>query len=390
LKPQQCLVTLQPMKFQNTAILSLGSNLGNRLQLLQAGIDYIHNYIATVVKVSGIYETPAWGFEGAPFYNCALVVHTTKTALELLEGLLAAEAQGGRERSTTGEYASRTIDIDIIAFNDEVINEPNLQVPHPRMAGRNFVLLPLRDVAPNWVHPILKQDTNHLIAVTDDNSECKFVMKLPAPGDILNPEKFNYIAIEGNIGAGKTSLALKISEDFNARLVPERFADNPFLPLFYGDQARYAFSLEMSFLADRYQQLTDDLSQFDLFSDFVVADYHIFKSLIFSKVTLSEDEYRLYRRLFDIMYKELPKPGLYIYLYQSTDRLLQQIKKRGRDYEQDITAEYLENINRGYLDFIKSVTGLNVLVIDITDRDFVNEQEDYLWLLSEISRKSKV
>ncbi|MFP9099899.1 2-amino-4-hydroxy-6-hydroxymethyldihydropteridine diphosphokinase [Flavobacterium sp. RHBU_24] len=374
------------MKFQNSAILSLGSNMGNRLQNIQQGIDYIHNNVATVVKVSGVYETPALGFEGDAFYNCAITVHTLRDAYELLIGLLAAEQQGGRERGTSGEYVSRTIDVDIIAFNDEVIDSPHLNIPHPRMQGRNFVLCPLRDVAPHWVHPVLKKDVNKLIAASPDNSDCQWVMKLPAPIAVFNPEKFNYIAIEGNIGAGKTSLASKISEDFNGKLVPERFADNPFLPLFYTDQARYAFSLEMSFLADRYQQITDDLSQFNLFSDFVVADYHVFKSLIFAKVTLSEDEYRLYRRLFEIMYKELPRPGLYIYLYQSTPRLLEHIKKRGRSYEQDITAEYLESINRGYLDYIKSVTGLNVLVLDVTDRDFVNKQEDYLWLLGEINK----
>jgi deoxyguanosine kinase len=383
------LLTLQLMKFQNSAILSLGSNLGNRLERLQQGISYIHSHIATVIKISGVYETPAWGFEGEAFYNCALLVHTNKTAGELLEGLLTAEAEGGRVRSATGEYTSRTMDIDIIAFNDEVIDEPFLQVPHPRMAGRNFVLYPLRDVLPHWVHPILNIDIDHLIAETDDTSHCKRVEELPLPLHVYTPQQFNYIAIEGNIGAGKTSLALKISEDFNALMVPERFADNPFLPKFYADQARYAFPLEMSFLADRYQQLTDDLSQTNLENDFVVADYYIVKSLIFSKVTLSEDEYRLYHRLFDIMYKELPKPGLYIYLYQSTERLLQQIKKRGRDYEQDITAEYLDNISRGYLDFIKSASELNVLVIDVTDRDFVNRQEDYLWLLNEIGLKSK-
>lgn len=374
------------MNFQNSAILSLGSNMGHRLQNLQQAIDYIHTHVATVVTVSGIYETPALGFEGDAFYNCALVIHTTKTATQLLEGILAAEQQGGRMRSETGEYISRTIDIDIIAFNNEIINETQLQVPHPRLHDRNFVLYPLRDVAPQWVHPVLKKDVSKLIASTTDNSDCQWVMKLPAPLKTFNPEKFNYIAIEGNIGAGKTSLASKMSEDFNGKLVLERFADNPFLPLFYDDQARYAFSLEMSFLADRYQQITDDLSQFNLFSDFVVADYHIFKSLIFSKVTLSEDEYRLYRRLFDIMYKELPKPGLYVYLYQNTPRLLQHIRKRGRDYEQDISAEYLENINRGYLDYIKSVQGLNVLVIDVTDRDFVNKQEDYLWILEQINK----
>jgi len=383
------LLTLQLMKFQNSAILSLGSNLGNRLERLQQGINYIHSHIATVIKISGVYETPAWGFEGEAFYNCVLLIHTNKTAKELLEGLLTAEAEGGRVRSATGEYTSRTIDIDIIAYDNEVIDEPFLQVPHPRMTGRNFVLYPLRDVSPQWVHPILNMDIDRLIAETDDKSQCKRVDELPLPLDIYTPQQFNYIAIEGNIGAGKTSLALKISEDFNALMVPERFADNPFLPKFYADQARYAFPLEMSFLADRYQQLTDDLSQTNLDNDFVVADYYIVKSLIFSKVTLSEDEYRLYHRLFDIMYKELPKPGLYIYLYQSTERLLQQIKKRGRDYEQDITAEYLDNISRGYLDFIKSASELNVLVIDVTDKDFVNKQEDYLWLLDQISLKSK-
>lgn len=374
------------MKFQNSAILSLGSNMGHRLNNLQQAIDYIHTHVATVVSVSGIYETPALGFEGDAFYNCAVVVHTTKTALQLLGGILIAEQQGGRVRAASGEYISRTIDVDIIAFNDEVIHEPNLQVPHPRLQDRNFVLYPLRDVAPHWVHPVLKKDVSKLIASTTDNSDCKWEMKLPAPLKAYNPEKFNYIAIEGNIGAGKTSLASKMSEDFNGKLVLERFADNPFLPLFYEDQGRYAFSLEMSFLADRYQQITDDLSQFNLFSDFVVADYHIFKSLIFSKVTLSEDEYRLYRRLFDIMYKELPKPGLYVYLYQNTPRLLEHIRKRGRDYEQDISTEYLENINRGYLDYIKSVQGLNVLVIDVTNRDFVNNQEDYLWILEQINK----
>jgi deoxyadenosine/deoxycytidine kinase len=140
----------------------------------------------------------------------------------------------------------------------------------------------------------------------------------------------------------------------------------------------------MSFLADRYQQIADDLAQFDLFKDFIIADYHIFKSLIFAKVTLTDDEYRLYRKLFEIIYKEMPKPDLYIYLYQNTTRLLENIKHRGRAYEQEIPAEYLDKINRGYLDYIKSQTDLNVLVIDVSDRDFVKNQEDYAFVLEEI------
>ena len=178
-----------------------------------------------------------------------------------------------------------------------------------------------------------------------------------------------------------------MAEDFNAKTVYERFADNPFLPKFYKDQNRYAFPLEMSFLADRYQQIADDLSQLDLFKDFVVADYHIFKSLIFAKVTLAEDEFRLYNTLFSIIYREMPKPDLYIYLYQNTERLLQNIRKRGRSYEQEIPAAYLEKINNGYLDFIKTQQNLNVLVLDVSDLDFVKNQSDYIYILNEIQKK---
>src|SRR5690606_24335202 len=121
--------------------------------------------------------------------------------------------------------------------------------------------------------------------------------------------------------------------------------------------------------------------------DFIVADYHIFKSLIFAKITLAEDEYRLYRNLFDIIYKEMPKPDLYVYLYQNTERLLQNIKKRGRIYEQNIEATYLEKINNGYLEYIKSQTDLNVLIIDVSNRDFVKKHEDYLYILNEIKKK---
>ena len=198
-------------------------------------------------------------------------------------------------------------------------------------------------------------------------------------------EKYNYIAVEGNIGAGKTSLAKMIGDDYNAKLVLERFADNPFLPKYYEDMERYAFPLEMSFLADRYNQLSEDLAQFDLFKNFIVSDYYIFKSLIFAQVSLHKDEYALYRKVFDVMYKEITKPDLYVYLYQNTTRLLDNIKKRGRDYEQNIEPEYLEKIHAGYSTFIKSEEGLNTLVIDVSEMDFVNNQEDYRSIINTIS-----
>ena len=243
------------------------------------------------------------------------------------------------------------------------------------------------DLNLEWIHPILNQTVAELLFATDDKSDCIAVKSIASPLQNIALEHFNYVAFEGNIGAGKTTLATKIAEDFNAKSVLERFADNPFLPKFYKDQNRYAFPLEMSFLADRYKQLSDDLSQFDLFKDFVVADYHIFKSLIFAKITLAEDEYRLYSNLFHIIYKEMPKPDLYVYLYQNSERLLQNIKKRGRSYEQEIEADYLDKINTGYLDYIKSQPDLNILIIDVSDRDFVKNHEDYLFILSEIQNK---
>ena len=374
---------------QHQVILSLGSNQGNRLETIQSCIDLIHNEVATVIKVSKIYETPAWGFESEPFYNAAILIHTSKSAQKILKQVLKVEKKLGRVRSKDSGYQARIIDVDIIAFDEEIIFTETLQVPHPLMQNRKFVLQPMLDLGLNWEHPILKKSVSQLLTQTEDKSEIKAVQSIISPIERLQLQKFNYIAIEGNIGAGKTTLSTKLSEDCNAKLVLERFADNPFLPKFYKDQSRYAFPLEMSFLADRYQQLSDDLAQFDLFKDFVVADYHIFKSLIFAKVTLQEDEFRLYKTMFDIIHKEMPKPDLYVYLYQNTERLLENIKKRGRSYEQEIPADYLEKINQGYLDYIKTQTDLNVLIIDVSDLDFVKKQEDYVFLLGEINTKIK-
>jgi deoxyguanosine kinase len=375
------------MKSQHQVVLSIGTNQGNRLENIESCLQLIHHEVATVVKVSKVYETPSWGFDSEAFYNIAIVVHTFDSAAEILSKILEIEQQMGRVREDTLGYQSRIIDIDIVAFDNEIISTEQLKVPHPLMQDRIFVLKPLLELNLEWIHPILQKDITELLSETKDTSDCKVVQSLESPLRKISLEQFNYVAFEGNIGAGKTTLATKIAEDFNAKSVLERFADNPFLPKFYKDQNRYAFPLEMSFLADRYKQLSDDLSQFDLFKDFVVADYHIFKSLIFAKITLADDEYRLYSNLFHIIYKEMPKPDLYVYLYQNSERLLQNIKKRGRSYEQEIPAEYLDKINTGYLDYIKSQTDLNVLIIDVSDRDFVKNHADYLYILNEIQNK---
>jgi deoxyguanosine kinase len=258
-------------------------------------------------------------------------------------------------------------------------------IPHPEIQNRKFVLQPLAEVNSKLVHPKLQKNIIKLLAETNDKSEIIKLSKwLVNPRNEYDISKFNYIAIEGNIGAGKTSLASLLGSDFNAKLILERFKDNPFLPKFYKNRQRYAFPLEMSFLADRYQQLIDDITQFDLFKDCVIADYDAYKSLIFAKVTLQEEEYALYKKLFHLMHKELPKTDVYVYLYQNTERLLENIKKRGRAYEQTIEADYLQKINEGYLEFIKTQHNENIKIIDISEMDFVKNRKEYLFILKEI------
>lgn len=195
---------------------------------------------------------------------------------------------------------------------------------------------------------------------------------------------YNYIAIEGNIGSGKTSLTKKITEEFNARLILERFEDNSFLPKFYKNPDQYAFPLEMSFLADRYQQLKDELTKQDLFKSFTIADYFIDKSLIFARKNLQNDEYTLYSRLFNIINSTLIKPELIIFLYNSVDKLLSNIKQRGRNYEQEIKTSYLDMIQTGYFEYFKQNQDLRVVIINTEEIDFVNSHNDYTKLKSVI------
>lgn len=199
-------------------------------------------------------------------------------------------------------------------------------------------------------------------------------------------DKYNFIAIEGTIGAGKTSLAKKISKDYNAKLILEDFADNPFLPKFYNNQDKYAFPLELSFLAERYQQLTDELTKQDLFKNFTVSDYFINKSLIFAQKTLGDDVFGLYSKLFHIINSSIPKPDLLVYLYVNINRLQSNIKTRGREYEQDIKDEYLEKIQSGYLEFIRQQQKMRILILDINNIDFVKNKEDYLRIIELINQ----
>ncbi len=192
--------------------------------------------------------------------------------------------------------------------------------------------------------------------------------------------RYNYIAIEGTMGAGKTSLATAIANDFNGKLILEEYEPdkNPFLEKFYIEPDKYAFQVEMTFLALRFQQLKDKLSNYDLFHTFTISDYYVAKSLIFSRATLQQDEYALFSRFFNIIFSNLPKPDLLVYLYLDIEHLQYNIKKRGRSYEQNITASYLENLQNGYFEFIKEQEqNMRILILDTNNMDFVANKKDY-------------
>ena len=372
------------MKIQRITYLSLGSNKGNKFKNLQKAIDLIADKIGAVQKVASVYKTSSWGYEGEDFYNTCIQVSTYLQPDTLLERLLTIEENLGRVRDSSEGYSDRIIDLDILLFDDEIIFSKTTKIPHPRMLERKFVLIPLVEIAKSIIHPVEKKQLHICLEGCIDDSQIEKISEsLNRPISIS--EKYNYIAIEGNIGAGKTSLAKMMSDEFNAKVVLERFADNPFLPKFYKDKERFAFPLEMSFLADRYQQLSDDLAQFDLFKNFIVSDYYIFKSLIFAQVTLQKEEYVLYRKMFDMMYREITKPDLYVYLYQNTDRLLENIKKRGREYEKNIEASYLQKIHDGYSNFINTEQNLNSLIIDVSELDFVENRIDYQSIIKQIN-----
>ena len=185
--------------------------------------------------------------------------------------------------------------------------------------------------------------------------------------------KYSFITIEGNIGAGKTTLSHLLAKHYNARLILEQFADNPFLPKFYENPSQYAFPLELFFMAERFKQLKDLLQQKDLFQSVTISDYLFTKCLLFAKINLADDEFRLYQRLFEIIHQQLIQPDILIYLHAPVNKLQQNIKKRARSYEQNIPDDYLFSIQETYTNYIKH-HNLKTIFVDASNADFLGNE----------------
>jgi deoxyguanosine kinase len=186
--------------------------------------------------------------------------------------------------------------------------------------------------------------------------------------------KYNFVTIEGNIGAGKTTLAHLLSKHFNARLILEEFADNPFLPKFYENPGQYAFPLELFFMAERYKQLKDLLQTKDMFQNITISDYLFTKCLLFAKVNLADEEFRLYQKLFEIINPQIIQPDLVIYLHTPVKKLQENIKKRNRDYEQSIPNDYLFTLQETYTQYLKQ-HNVKTLYVDAANADFLGNEE---------------
>ncbi|MDQ3683390.1 MAG: deoxynucleoside kinase [Bacteroidota bacterium] len=198
--------------------------------------------------------------------------------------------------------------------------------------------------------------------------------------------KYNFITIEGNIGAGKTTLAHLLSKHYNARLILEQFADNPFLPKFYESPQLYAFPLELFFMAERFKQLKELIQQKDLFQNVTISDYLFTKCLLFAKINLPEDEFRLYQRLFEIMQQQVVQPDIVIYLHAPVQKLQKNIRRRNRSYEQKISDDYLFSIQETYISYIKQ-HNIKALFVDASNSDFLGNEQHLQTIISALDKE---
>jgi len=349
---------------------------------MQKALCLLEQETLTLENCSSLYETPPWGFESLPFYNAVAVIKTSLSPLELLEELLKIERQLGRIRATesTG-YEARTIDLDLLLYNDVILESPSLSLPHPRLHLRNFVLDPLVEVAPQWVHPQFRKTMVQLRAESEDTAtgeQLPFEHWTPPIFDF-----FPYLAIEGNIGAGKTTLTQKIAMRFGVSEIHELFSKNPHLVDFYENPDIHALAVESFFLQDRAQQLSHFWKHH---KGKAVADYSFDKSLIFASQTLESSLFDSFQHTFTAAQKSIPTPDLILYLDTPVEQLHQQIRRRGRSFEQTIETSYLNALEKKYKQWCSLPSEYPKVILSTKGIDFEANEADFQCVLRAIFR----
>jgi 2-amino-4-hydroxy-6-hydroxymethyldihydropteridine diphosphokinase len=336
----------------NEVFLGLGGNTGQRLANLHKTIQEINAQIGKIIKTSSVYETQAWGSKSKNLYlNTVIKLQTELNAQDLLKKLGKIELQLGRTRNKQ-RNADRTIDIDILFFNDLIIEENNLQIPHPRLHLRKFVLWPLCEIEKKLIHPLLKKSIQQLRLDCTDTLE-------------IRPYKENkplYICFEGNIGVGKTTLAKAFAKKNNFDFLGESFEENSFLPLFYQSPAQFAFVAEWSFFVSRLEQIIKSHAKFN---KTLVSDFSVYKSLWFASVNLPKKDFEQFKKQFQTMLPMLRKPDIIIHLKTKPEQLLNNINNRNRPYEKGIKSLYLAKIDKAYANGLKSIKNLPILELEL-------------------------
>lgn len=363
------------------AYISLGANKGKRLENIREAVTRIQNKIGDLIALSSIYHTPSLGFEGPDFLNACIGIDTNFNPSDVLEKLLEIELAMGRERSIQIGYQSRSIDLDLLFYEEQIINTSALILPHPRIAQRNFVLYPLNEINPELIHPVLQKTIIDLLSVTQDKSKLK-----KSPLSDWSPACFEggeILIFEGNIGVGKTSLAQKIAKQYQVPFLQENFKENPFLKKFYDDPLTYALALENHFMEDRFQQFRKFVND-RVCSLGGVADHSLFRSLIFAQINLSSSDFDTFKKHYLECFKTFSFPQKVIFLKHTINQLKKNIISRGRPYEQKISGEYLNKIERGYQSFFNGESDFDFCDIDLSDLDFVKGEAAYQIILLRI------